>query len=53
MRPSRRAPARPTLLLVNTTEASADFFSAGISTCVSAKAAVTFTCITRHHVGTS
>ena len=51
--PSRRAPAARRRCWRSTTEASADFFRAGISTCVSAKAAVTFTCITRHHVGTS
>jgi hypothetical protein len=46
-------PRRPTLLEVKITAASAELRSAGSSTCVSAKAAVTFTCMTRHQVGTS
>ena len=44
---------RPTELEVNSTDASAELLRAGISTCVRAKAAVTFTCMTRHQVGTS
>jgi len=34
-------------------DASVELFSSGSNTCVKAKAAVRFTCSTRHHVGTS
>src|SRR5882757_6791148 len=51
--PQYARPRRPTELEVKRTDASCDFLSAGSNTCVSANAAVTFTCITRHHVGTS